>query len=83
MAKISPAEVQRYLGGMNYPATKDDLMNKARTSGAPQEMIDALQQLEQEEFGGPQDVTKALGEGGGEEEEGGGQSMGGEEGEEM
>jgi hypothetical protein len=58
----SPANVQTYLKGIDYPAKKDDLIRKARDNGAPDEVMDILQQLQEEEYGGPQDVMKAYGQ---------------------
>jgi hypothetical protein len=58
----SPANVQTYLKGIDYPATKDDLIRKARDNGAPDEVMDILQQLREGEYGGPQDVMKAYGQ---------------------
>ena len=58
----SPANVQTYLKGIDYPATKDDLLRTARDNGASDEVMDILQQLREEEYGGPQDVMKAYGQ---------------------
>lgn len=58
----SPANVQKYLKGAHYPAKKDELLSKARDNGAPEEVIDVLEDLPEEEYGGPQDVMKAYGE---------------------
>lgn len=58
----SPANVQKYLKGVDYPASKDDLLLAARNNEAPQEVLDTIEDLPAEEFGGPQDVMKAYGE---------------------
>lgn len=58
----APANLQAHLKGAHYPAKKDELLSVARKNGAPSEIIDLLQQLTEEEFGGPQDVMKAYGE---------------------
>lgn len=57
----SPSNVQSYLKGVSYPATKDDLLSAARENGAPREIIDLLEGFDDSEFGGPQDVMKAYG----------------------
>lgn len=59
---VSPAEVQKYLGGMSYPATKDDLMDTAEESGAPSEVMELIEKMPDQDYGGPQDVMKAYGE---------------------
>ncbi|MEZ5102019.1 MAG: DUF2795 domain-containing protein [Thermoleophilia bacterium] len=58
---MDPIEVQRRLRGMSYPATLDDVLEKAEENGADEELIDDLRSLEQEEFDGPDDLVRALG----------------------
>lgn len=58
----SPSNVQKYLKGVDYPARKQDLMEQAKKNGAPQEVMQVIQQFPNQEFGGPQDVMKAYGE---------------------
>lgn len=58
----APANLQSYLKGAHYPTQRDDLVSIARNNGAPGEIIELLEQLPEEEFGGPQDVMKAYGE---------------------
>lgn len=57
----SPANVQKYLKGVEYPTTRDDLIVQARHNGAPEEIIENIENFEDKEFGGPQDVMKAYG----------------------
>lgn len=57
--RVSPAEVQQYLAGIDYPAMKEDLVNKARQNNAPEEVIRTLEDMEVDEFGGPEDVMNA------------------------
>ncbi len=58
----SPANVQRYLKGVDYPARKTDLEKKARENDAPKEILELIRQFPDQEFGGPQDVMKAYGD---------------------
>jgi hypothetical protein len=58
----SPSNVQAYLKGVSYPASKDDLVQAARTNGAPKEVMKIIQGFAEDEFGGPQEVMKAYGE---------------------
>lgn len=58
----APANLQSYLKGAHYPSGKDEIIEIARTNSAPDEIIELLQQMPQEEFGGPQDVMKAYGQ---------------------
>jgi Protein of unknown function (DUF2795) len=58
----SPANVQRFLKGQDYPARKDDLLETARSNHAPDEISCTIGDLPDEEFGGSQDVIKGYGE---------------------
>jgi len=58
----SPANVQNFLKGQHYPANKHDLLATAKHNQAPSEVIEVLQELKEDSFGGPQDVMKAYGE---------------------
>jgi hypothetical protein len=58
---INPIEVQTHLKGVDYPASKDELISTAEANGAPQEIVEALQQVDGSEFEGPDDVMAALG----------------------
>ena len=73
----SPANMQKFLKGQHYPTSKNDLVKTAKNNEAPKEIIDWIQELPEDHFGGPQDVMKAFGEEdqqkyGGSEEKGGG-----------
>lgn len=58
----SPANVQKYLRDVGYPATKEDLLAQAKRNDAPQEIIETIQRIPEDNFGGPQDVMKGYGE---------------------
>ena len=60
--EVSPIEIQKYLGGVDYPASKESLLTTARQHKAPAGVIDALQKLRRNEFDGPSAVMKAYGE---------------------
>ena len=58
--KPTPIELQKYLGGVDYPAAKDDLVRTARDNGAPDDVVSALESSEQDSFDGPTAVSSAL-----------------------
>jgi hypothetical protein len=60
MAKINPIELQKYLKGVDYPASKDDVVAAAEQNGADKEVLDALRNVSEDTFEKPTDVTKAL-----------------------
>jgi hypothetical protein len=53
-------EVEKYLGGMDYPAHRDELVDAARRNNAPKEVIDALEGLPSRGFDSPPAVSEAL-----------------------
>jgi hypothetical protein len=57
---INPIEVQRHLGGVDYPATKDEIVATASDNGASSDIIDALEAMDEEEFDDPSAVQAAL-----------------------
>lgn len=57
---VNPIELQKHLSGVDYPATKQDLIAAAESNGAPQEIIEALQSADKEQFDGPSAVQQAL-----------------------
>ncbi len=62
MVKINPIEVQQALKGVDYPATKEDLVNTAQNQGASQEIRSALDKLPNKTFDTPADVNEAIGD---------------------
>ena len=58
----SPANVQKYLKGVDYPAKKRDLEQQARKNDAPKEILDLIRRFPEQEFDSPQEVMKAYGE---------------------
>jgi hypothetical protein len=58
---VNPIEVQKHLSGVDYPASKDEIIATAESNDAPQEIIEALQQTDADKFDGPDAVMEALG----------------------
>ena len=57
---VNPIEVQKHLKGISYPASKQDVISTAESNGAPDDVIEALQAANTEQFDGPDDVQRAL-----------------------
>ncbi|MDQ4071778.1 MAG: DUF2795 domain-containing protein [Actinomycetota bacterium] len=57
---FNPIEAQKYLKGMDYPASKQDLVEHAKSNDAPQEMIDDLEGHNQDRYENPGEVQKAF-----------------------
>jgi hypothetical protein len=60
MAKLNPIELQKALKGVNYPASKDDLIKAAEDNGATDDVMAALNGLGDDHFNTPADVTEAV-----------------------
>ena len=60
MANVNPIQVQKALGGMDYPAGKQQILDHARQQGADQEVISALEQIPDREYDGPSGVQKEI-----------------------
>ena len=60
MATPNPIDVQKHLGGLDYPASKDDIVRKARDSGADDDLVQALEGLPDQSHDAPTDVSAAL-----------------------
>jgi AbrB family looped-hinge helix DNA binding protein len=59
---VPPNEVQKALGGIDYPANKEDLVAHAKKNNAPREVRTVIERFPEREYGGPQEVMKAFGE---------------------
>jgi hypothetical protein len=58
---VNPIEVQKHLAGVDYPATRDQLAETARSNGADDDVVRAISQLGDEQFDGPDTVMERLG----------------------
>ncbi|HEV7824175.1 MAG TPA: DUF2795 domain-containing protein [Mycobacteriales bacterium] len=57
---VSPIDVQKALGGMDYPAGKDEIVKHAQEHGADEKVVDALRKIPDREYEGPSGVSKEL-----------------------
>jgi hypothetical protein len=60
MAQAEFIKVQKSLGGISYPATKEQLIEHARGNQAEKDVLDALQNIPDREYDGPNEVSKAV-----------------------
>lgn len=59
-SKPNPTQIQKFLGGMDYPANKQTLVDHARGQGAPDDVMQTLENLPDREYDGPNGVIKEL-----------------------
>ncbi len=57
----NPIQIQKYLGGLGYPASKKDILEKAREEGADAAVIDSLEQISDREYESPVALSREMG----------------------
>jgi hypothetical protein len=57
---VNPIELQKHLKGVDYPATRDELVSTAESNGAPAEIVEALRNADKDSFDGPSAVQQAV-----------------------
>ncbi|PSR12292.1 hypothetical protein C8255_26820 [filamentous cyanobacterium CCP3] len=62
MATVNPIQVQKFLKGIEYPASKQDVIEHAKQQGADENICSTLEQMPEDEFETPADISKAIGE---------------------
>ncbi len=60
MAKVNPIQLQKHLKGVDYPVSKEELIKHAQQQGADENAMSALQQLPEQEYQTPTDVSQAV-----------------------
>ncbi|GAA2493861.1 hypothetical protein GCM10010393_27300 [Streptomyces gobitricini] len=60
---VNPIEMQKALGGVNYPASKDEIVDQASKHKAGQEVMKALDSLPDKEYDSPAAVNKEVAKG--------------------
>jgi hypothetical protein len=57
---VNPIQMQKFLKGVDYPASKSDLLETAERNGADEDVRTTLERLPDEEYQTPADVSQAL-----------------------
>lgn len=57
----SPIHIQKFLGGLDYPAGKKALLEKAQQKGADEDVLRVLEQIPDQEYSSPVAVSRAVG----------------------
>jgi Protein of unknown function (DUF2795) len=61
VAKVNPLQVQKFLGALDYPASKQDLIKRAEQEGVDENDRSIREQLPDGDYETPADVSKAIG----------------------
>jgi hypothetical protein len=57
---VSPIDIQKALGGVDYPASKEDIVKHAQDNGGSDEVIEALKGIDDREYDGPSGVSESV-----------------------
>ena len=57
---VSPIDIQKALGGMDYPATKEQIVEHAQGNGGSDDVMEALKGIQDREYEGPSGVSAAV-----------------------
>jgi hypothetical protein len=60
-AIVNPIQVQRFLKGVNYPVTKQELIETARREGADENVLYTLERIPDRIYHGPTGVAEEIG----------------------
>jgi hypothetical protein len=55
-------KVYKFLSGIRYPATKQQLVDQARSNRADDEALSSLRGMPEREYSGPDEVSKVIAE---------------------
>lgn len=58
----NPIQVQKFLGGLDYPVSKQDILDRARENGADENVMDALERIPDGEYDAPTAVSREVGQ---------------------
>ncbi|GAA4921851.1 DUF2795 domain-containing protein [Nonomuraea thailandensis] len=56
----NPIDLQKHLSGVDYPASRDDLVQAARDHDAGDDIVQALQNMPDRQYDGPNAVSEAV-----------------------
>ncbi|MBI2868769.1 MAG: DUF2795 domain-containing protein [Chloroflexi bacterium] len=60
-SKVSAAQIQVYLKGIDYPVNKQQLVSHAKSNGAPENVMSFLNRLPERQYSFPTDVEQEFG----------------------
>lgn len=58
----SPSNITRHLRGLDFPASKQDLLDRARSDNAEPEVLELLERMPDQEYQSMADVMKGFGQ---------------------
>ena len=58
---MSPAIVEKFLGGTHYPTEKKNLVSNAKNKEAPTDVLSLINKLPDKTYNSPIDIAKEIG----------------------
>jgi hypothetical protein len=62
LAAANPIQLQKHLKGIDYPVSKQQLIEHAKKHGADENAMEVFEQLPDQEYETPAEVSKAIGQ---------------------
>ena len=60
LGNLDLGQLQQYLGGVNFPAQKEEVASNAESNGAPQAVVDQIRNSSIERFEGLEEVLQTV-----------------------
>jgi hypothetical protein len=57
----NPVQIQKFLGGIDYPAAKAEILQTARSEGADERVMAALERIPDRQYDSPVSVSREVG----------------------
>ncbi|MGZ7047607.1 MAG: DUF2795 domain-containing protein [Methanobacterium sp.] len=61
MVKVSPAQVEKSIKGIKFPASKQDLILQAESNNASDDVLNILENVPDKQFHSPVEISIAIG----------------------
>lgn len=60
MVDVNPDYVQKFLAGLDWPASKEEIVEVAEREGAGEPIVSALRQLPDQSYGSAEEIASAV-----------------------
>lgn len=57
---VNPVQAQKFLKDIDYPCSKDELLQAAESQGADENVMDTLRRIPMDTFNSPSDVAEGI-----------------------
>ncbi|MGZ7044533.1 MAG: DUF2795 domain-containing protein [Methanobacterium sp.] len=61
MVRVSPAQVEKSIKGIKFPASKQDLILQAESNNASDDVLNILENVPDKQFHSPMEISIAIG----------------------